>query len=60
MLPMDFSALWKNETWIGFDIETSGSYPFRAEICEVAAVKYRQGQVVDRFLSFAKISKPMP
>jgi DNA polymerase III subunit epsilon len=46
-------------TFIGFDTETSGKYPIESEICEIAAVKYRDGQVVDEFQSLIKPRRPM-
>ena len=50
---------WQDLTWVAFDTETSGKYPLDAEICEVAAVKWRNGQIVNKFQSFAAVSKPM-
>ncbi len=40
---------WREATFVGFDVETSGKYPLAAEICEVAAVKWRNGVIVDKF-----------
>lgn len=53
------SQSWKNEVLIGFDTETTGKYPFESEICEIAAVKYHRGEVIDQFQSFVAISRPM-
>ncbi len=44
---------------IAIDIETSGAYPLDSEICEIAAVKYQEGVVVDTFQSLVKVTKPM-
>jgi DNA polymerase-3 subunit epsilon len=51
---------WRDATLIGFDTETSGSYPLAAEICEIAAVKWRGGQVIDRFQSLVAVKRPIP
>lgn len=41
-------------SFTGFDIETSGKYPLESEICEIAAVKYKNGQLVDTFSTLVK------
>ncbi len=46
--------MWKDQTYIGFDTETTGRFPLVAEICELAAVKWRNGKVIDKFESFVK------
>ena len=51
--------LWKDATWISFDTETSGKYPLESEICEIAAVKWKSGQIIDRFQTLIRVSKPM-
>ncbi len=53
------SLRWRNLTFVGFDTETTGKYPLEAEICEIAAVKWRGGQVIDTFQTLIKPSKPM-
>lgn len=50
---------WRELDLVGFDTETSGKYPLSAEICEIAAVKWRNGRIVDRFESLIKPSKLM-
>jgi DNA polymerase III subunit epsilon len=45
---------WTENTWIAFDLETTGKYPLDAEICEMAAVKWRGGQVLDTFQTLIK------
>lgn len=40
---------WYDTTFVAIDLETTGKYPLDAEICEMAAVKWRGGQVVDTF-----------
>jgi len=55
----DFSKSWKDFTYVSFDTETSGAWPLGDEICEIAGVKWRNGQVIDEFQSLVKVSKPM-
>jgi DNA polymerase-3 subunit epsilon len=50
---------WREITLIAFDTETSGKYPLSAEICEIAAVKWRGGAVIETFETLIKPSKPM-
>lgn len=51
---------WRDLTIVAFDTETSGKYPLSAEICEIAAVKWRGGEVVETFETLIKPVKPMP
>jgi len=44
---------------IAFDLETSGKYPVGNEICEMAAVKWKGGKIVDQFEALVKPSRPM-
>lgn len=53
------SKKWKELTLVAFDTETTGKYPMGAEICEIAAVKWQNGVVVDQFQSLCKVSQPM-
>ena len=50
---------WHEHTFIAFDLETSGAYPLGAEICEVAAVKWRDGAIIDTFQSLVAVSRPI-
>jgi DNA polymerase-3 subunit epsilon len=50
---------WRDLTLIAFDTETSGKYPLSAEICEIAAVKWRGGEIVETFETLIKPSRPM-
>lgn len=52
-------TLWKDQTFIGFDTETTGKYPLAAEVVEVAAVKWRAGKIIDKFESFIKPTQKM-
>ena len=51
---MSLQNLWNESTFIAIDLETTGKYPLDAEICEMAAIKWYKGQVVDTFHSLIK------
>lgn len=53
------SKKWRELTIVAFDTETTGKYPMGAEICEIAAVKWRDGKIVDQFQSLCRVSQPM-
>jgi DNA polymerase-3 subunit epsilon len=55
----DYADVWANQVFVGFDLETSGKYPVESEICEMAAVKYQNGVVIDTYQTLVKPSKPM-
>ncbi len=50
---------WKEATFVAFDLETTGKYPLEAEICEIAAVKYHGGKIIDEFQTLVKPTKIM-
>jgi DNA polymerase III subunit epsilon len=58
-MPVFINEPWTKSTFISFDTETSGAYPLDSEICEVAAVKWENGEIIDEFQSLVKVSKPM-
>jgi len=43
---------FKDETYCIVDIETNGSSPVKNQIIELGAVKYKNGEVVDKFESY--------
>jgi len=47
---------WREEIFCIVDIETNGSRPERAQIIEIGALKWKNGEVIDRFESFAACS----
>lgn len=49
----------KDMTVVAFDTETSGAYPLDSEICEIAAVKWQAGKVIDTFQTLVKPTKAM-
>lgn len=46
-------------TFCAFDIETSGANPLESEICEIAAVKWKNGKIIDEFATLIKPSHKM-
>lgn len=53
------SQKWKDLTLLAFDLETTGKYPISSEICEIAAVKYRDGKIIDEFQTLILPKHPM-
>jgi len=49
----------KDLTLVAFDLETSGSYPLDSEICEIAAIKWKDGKIIDEFKTLIKPQKRM-
>ncbi len=47
-------------TFVVFDLETTGLDPEICEITEIGAVKVENGEVIERFASFAKTKNPIP
>lgn len=47
---------WREEIFCVVDVETNGSKPNRSQIIEIGALKWRNGEVIDRFESFAECS----
>ncbi len=43
---------FKDETYCVVDIETNGSSPVKNQIIEIGALKYKNGEVVDKFESY--------
>lgn len=41
------------------DLETSGAYPIGDDICELAAIRYENGKIVDDYQSLVKPRRPM-
>lgn len=48
---------WKNYDMVAFDTETSGAYAIESEVIELGAVKWKKGQIVDRFQTLLKPRK---
>lgn len=45
---------WMEATFVAIDLETTGKYPLDAEICEMAAVKWEKGKIVDIYQTLIK------
>ena len=56
---MKLDQPWPTYTYVAFDTETSGSYPLGSDIVEFGAVKWKDGQVVDRYSTLLKPSQAM-
>jgi DNA polymerase-3 subunit epsilon len=52
MVPLHI--LWCDATFVAIDLETTGKYPLDAEICEMAAVKWRGGQIIETYQTLIK------
>lgn len=53
-------GLLDEESFVVFDLETTGFSPQACEIIEIGAVKILQGQVVDRFTSLVRPANRIP
>lgn len=49
-----------DETFVVFDIETTGFSPINNKIIEIGAVKVRKGEIIDRFSTFVNPEVPIP
>lgn len=56
---MNLGTKLKDLTIVAFDTETSGAYPLESDLCEIAAVKWKDGAVIDTFQTFLKPRRPM-
>ncbi|MDO4513814.1 MAG: PolC-type DNA polymerase III [Lachnospiraceae bacterium] len=50
----------QDETYVVFDIETTGFSPVQNRIIEIGAVKVKDGGVLDRFSTFVNPNVPIP
>ncbi len=51
---------FKSTEFVIFDIETTGLSPLSCQITEIGAVLYKNGEVLDRFSTFADPGEPIP
>jgi len=50
----------EEETYVVFDIETTGFDPYNDAITEIGAVKLKGNKIIDRFSSFVNPERPIP
>lgn len=50
---------WQEQTFVAFDLETTGKYPLESEICEIAGVKWQGGQIVDEYQTLVRPRRRM-
>ncbi|SDX93903.1 PolC-type DNA polymerase III [Lachnobacterium bovis] len=49
-----------DETYVVFDLETTGFSPENNKIIEIGAVKVEKGKIIDRFSTFVNPQEPIP
>ncbi len=49
-----------SDTFVVFDIETTGFSPIYNQIIEIGAVKVKEGQIIDRYSTFVNPREPIP
>ena len=57
---IQFNDYIMSNNFVVFDLETTGLDPENCEITEIGAVKIVNGEVIERFSSFAKPKNPIP
>lgn len=55
----DKNLPWTEYPVVAFDTETSGPYPLESEIIELGAVKWFKGEIIGKFQTLLKPSKPL-
>ena len=56
---LDLNKPWTEYTFVAFDTETSGAYPIQSDVVEFGAVKWKNGQEIDRLQFLIKPREPM-
>lgn len=56
---MNLNLSWSDFPIVAFDTETSGAYPLESEIIELGAVKWQNGQIIGKFQTLLKPTKPL-
>lgn len=57
---MTFDRPWTDYSYLAFDTETSGAYPITSEVVEIGMVKWKGGQIVDRYELLIRPKRPVP
>ncbi len=50
---------WKDSVIVAFDAETDGAYPLGFDFCEIGAVKWKNGKIIDEYQTLIKPQKIM-
>ena len=53
------SLLWKDSTIVAFDAEMDGAFPLGFDFCEIGAVKWQNGEIVDEYQTLIRPRKVM-
>lgn len=53
----NFDKSWKNYPLVAFDTETSGAYAIESEVIELGAIKWQNGEIIDRYQTLLKPKK---
>ncbi len=56
---MNQDNVWNQYEYVFVDTETTGPYPVAEELCEIAAVKWKNGEIIDQFQTLIQPSHPM-
>ncbi|MEI7972977.1 MAG: exonuclease domain-containing protein [Bdellovibrio sp.] len=56
---LDFQHCWRDQTFVAFDLETTGAYPLTSEIVELGAVKWAGGKLIDELQFMVRPQKAM-
>ena len=56
----EFVKTWQKDDFVVFDTETTGLSVFCDDVVQLAAVRVRQGQVVDKLNLFIESDRPLP
>ena len=60
MLPVNEKGQKLRDTYVVFDLETTGFSPVKDKIIEIGAVKVEEGKITDKFSTFVNPKVPIP
>lgn len=58
-MSVNLNVQLKDLQLVAFDTETSGAYPIGDEICEIAGIKWQNGQIIEEFQTLVRPTRPM-